>query len=116
MNITFDKTEGEGNMPAVEVVKGSKYKLPESTFTAPAEKEFDKWSVKIGSAPAEGKQPGDEITASDNVTDRYRVHQAQRLLRDTERTVLDIGLEVGFYDGGYFSRIFRQIVGVSPEK
>lgn len=46
---------------------------------------------------------------------RYRVHQAQRLLRDTERTVLDIGLEVGFYDGGYFSRIFRQIVGVSPE-
>ena len=68
VNITFDKTEGEGNMPAVEVVKGSKYKLPESTFTAPAEKEFDKWSVKIGSAPAEGKQPGDEITASDNVT------------------------------------------------
>ena len=68
VNITFDKTEGEGNMPAVEVVKGSKYKLPESTFTAPAGKEFDKWSVKIGSAPAEGKQPGDEITASDNVT------------------------------------------------
>lgn len=46
---------------------------------------------------------------------RYRVHQAQRLLRDTDRTVLDIGLEVGFYDSGYFSRIFRQIVGVSPE-
>ena len=68
VNITFDKTEGEGNMPAVEVVKGSKYKLPESTFTAPAGKEFDKWSVKVGSAPAEGKQPGDEITASDNVT------------------------------------------------
>ena len=68
VNITFDKTEGEGDMPAVEVVKGSKYKLPESTFTAPAGKEFDKWSVKIGSAPAEDKQPGDEITASDNVT------------------------------------------------
>ena len=68
VNITFDKTEGEGNMPAVEVVKGSKYKLPESTFTAPAGKEFDKWSVKIGSAPAEGKQPGDKITASDDVT------------------------------------------------
>ena len=68
VNITFDKTEGEGNMPAVEVVKGSKYELPACTFTAPAGKEFDKWSVKIGSAPAEGKQPGDEITASDNVT------------------------------------------------
>ena len=68
VNITFDKTEGEGNMIAVEVVKYSKYKLPESTFTAPAGKEFDKWSVKIGSAPAEDKQPGDEITASDNVT------------------------------------------------
>ena len=68
VNITFDKTEGEGNMVAVEVVKGSKYKLPESTFTAPAGKEFDKWSVKIGSAPAEDKYPNDEITASDNVT------------------------------------------------
>ena len=68
VNITFDKTEGEGNMPAVEVVKYSKYKLPESTFTAPAGKEFDKWSVKIGSAPAEDKYPNDEITASDNVT------------------------------------------------
>ena len=68
VNITFDKTEGEGNMVAVEVVKYSKYKLPESTFTAPAGKEFDKWSVKIGSAPAEDKHPNDEITASDNVT------------------------------------------------
>ena len=68
VNITFDKTEGKGYMPAVEVVKGSKYKLPESTFTAPAGKEFDKWSVKIGSAPAEDKYPNDEITASDNVT------------------------------------------------
>ena len=68
VNITFDKTEGEGNMVAVEVVKYSKYKLPESTFTAPAGKEFDKWSVKIGSAPAEDKYPNDEITASDNVT------------------------------------------------
>ena len=68
VNITFDKTEGKGYMPAVEVVKYSKYKLPESTFTAPAGKEFDKWSVKIGSAPAEDKYPNDEITASDNVT------------------------------------------------
>ena len=68
VNITFDKTEGEGNMVAVEVVKDSKYKLPESTFTAPAGKEFDKWSVKIGPAPAEDKYPNDEITASDNVT------------------------------------------------
>ena len=68
VNITFDKTEGKGYMPAVEVVKGSKYKLPESTFTAPAGKEFDKWSVKIGSVPAEDKYPNDEITASDNVT------------------------------------------------
>ena len=67
VNITFDKTEGEGNMVAVEVVKGSSYKLPESTFTAPAGKEFDKWSVKIGSEPAGDKQPGDEIIASDNV-------------------------------------------------
>ena len=68
VNITFDKTEGEGEMPAVEVNKGSSYKLPECTFTAPEGKEFEKWSVKIGADPAEDKKPNDEIVASDNVT------------------------------------------------
>ena len=68
VTITFAANGGNGNMDAAQVDKGSNYKLPECKFTAPAGKEFDKWSVAIGSAQAADQNPGDEIVASDNVT------------------------------------------------
>jgi signal transduction histidine kinase/AraC-like DNA-binding protein/ABC-type sugar transport system substrate-binding protein/ActR/RegA family two-component response regulator len=46
---------------------------------------------------------------------RYRVHQARQLLTDTSKSVTEIALEVGFSDSGYFSRVFRREVGLSPE-
>lgn len=46
---------------------------------------------------------------------RYRVHQARLLLKDSERSISEIALDVGFSDSGYFSRIFRRISGMSPE-
>jgi AraC-like DNA-binding protein len=46
---------------------------------------------------------------------RYRVHQARQLLTDTSKSVTEIALEVGFSDSGYFSRVFRREVGMSPE-
>ena len=68
VNVTFNAGDGgTGNMDAVEVNKGSNYKLPECGFTAPDGKEFDKWSVVIGSEQAVDKMPNDEIVASDNV-------------------------------------------------
>ena len=36
------------------------------------------------------------------------------LLRETERSVTDICLDVGFTSLGTFSRMFREIVGESP--
>jgi signal transduction histidine kinase/DNA-binding LacI/PurR family transcriptional regulator/AraC-like DNA-binding protein len=45
---------------------------------------------------------------------RYRVNQAQQLLLDTRKSVTEIALEVGFSDSGYFSRVFRREVGLSP--
>ena len=36
------------------------------------------------------------------------------LLRETDRSVTDICLDVGFISLGTFSRTFRQIVGESP--
>ena len=69
VNVTFNAGDGGmGNMDAVEVNKGSNYKLPECGFTAPDGKKFDKWSVVIGSEEAVEKMPNDEIVASDNVT------------------------------------------------
>jgi signal transduction histidine kinase/DNA-binding LacI/PurR family transcriptional regulator/AraC-like DNA-binding protein len=46
---------------------------------------------------------------------RYRVDQAKQLLRDTSQSITDIALAVGFSDSGYFSRVFRREVGLSPE-
>ena len=67
VTVSFDKNGGSGNMNSVEVNKYSEYKLPACTFTAPEGMEFDKWSVKIGDDPAEDKNPGEEVTASDNI-------------------------------------------------
>src|SRR5215831_4271815 len=45
---------------------------------------------------------------------RRRVERSMWLLRETDRSVTDICLDVGFTSLGTFSRTFREIVGVSP--
>jgi transcriptional regulator GlxA family with amidase domain len=45
---------------------------------------------------------------------RRRVERSMWLLRETDRSVTDICLDVGFNSLGTFSRTFRDIVGVSP--
>ncbi len=45
---------------------------------------------------------------------RVRVLHGARLLRSTRLPVTEVAGRVGFEDGNYFSRQFRQIIGVSP--
>src|SRR5712692_3676434 len=45
---------------------------------------------------------------------RRRVERAMFLLRETDRSVTEICLDVGFISLGTFSRTFRELVGVSP--
>jgi AraC-like DNA-binding protein len=45
---------------------------------------------------------------------RYRVAQAQRLLRESDISVTEIAAQVGFSDAAYFSRIFRRESGQPP--
>ena len=45
---------------------------------------------------------------------RRRVERSMFLLRETDRSVTDICLDVGFTSLGTFSRTFREIVGESP--
>lgn len=45
---------------------------------------------------------------------RRRVERAMFLLRETQRPITDVCLDVGFTSLGTFSRTFRDIVGVSP--
>jgi transcriptional regulator GlxA family with amidase domain len=45
---------------------------------------------------------------------RRRVERAMFLLRETDRSITDICLDVGFNSLGTFSRTFRDIVGEAP--
>ena len=45
---------------------------------------------------------------------RRRVERSMFLLRETDRSVTDICLDVGFSSMGTFSRTFRDIVGETP--
>jgi AraC-like DNA-binding protein len=45
---------------------------------------------------------------------RRRVERAMYMLRNTDTSVTDICMEVGFASLGTFSRTFREIVGESP--
>jgi AraC-like DNA-binding protein len=45
---------------------------------------------------------------------RYRVRQAKTLLDTGNKGITEIALEVGFSSPSYFSRVFREQVGLSP--
>ena len=47
---------------------------------------------------------------------RRRVERSMFLLRETDRSVTDICMDVGFTSLGTFSRMFREIVGETPSK
>jgi transcriptional regulator GlxA family with amidase domain len=47
---------------------------------------------------------------------RYRIKQAQDLLRDTDESITEVATRVGFEDPAYFSRVFRKQVGRSPQR
>ena len=45
---------------------------------------------------------------------RRRLERAMALLRDTDRPVTEVCLDVGFSSLGSFSRTFREVIGISP--
>lgn len=63
VTISFDKNGGSGEMQAVKVKANENYKLPECTFTAPDNQEFDAWQVNN-----ERKNVSDTIKADKDLT------------------------------------------------
>lgn len=47
---------------------------------------------------------------------RVRVEASKPLLAETDRTILDVAQECGFSDQSYFTKVFRDLAGVSPGK
>ncbi len=46
--------------------------------------------------------------------ERYRIKQAKRLLENSDLSIMDVAMQVGFCDSSYFSRVFRRVIGISP--
>lgn len=45
---------------------------------------------------------------------RERITRAQQLIRETKRSLIEIGLEVGYKNPSHFAQVFRRVVGVTP--
>jgi AraC family transcriptional regulator len=45
---------------------------------------------------------------------RQRITRAQQLIRETSRTLIQVGLEVGYASPSHFAQVFRRVVGVTP--
>ncbi len=43
-----------------------------------------------------------------------KIHRAKKLLRKTDLTVAEIAFELGFRDASYFSKVFKDMEGASP--
>ena len=56
---------------------------------------------------AVGVPPGEFVN-------RRRIERARALLRETDRSVTDIALDLGFSTPQYFASVFRRITGVTP--
>ena len=54
-----------------------------------------------------------DMTPLDYVT-LLRSERAKVLLEQTDMTVRDIGIQVGYYDSGSFIRRFKQVTGATP--
>lgn len=46
----------------------------------------------------------------------YRINQAEKLLNDTDKKILDIALDVGFDNVSYFIKTFKRIKNNTPSK
>jgi AraC family transcriptional regulator len=45
-----------------------------------------------------------------------KMEKARRLLRETDKSVIEIGLDVGYTSPSHFAQIFRREVGISPSE
>ncbi|MDM0074816.1 AraC family transcriptional regulator [Variovorax sp. J2P1-59] len=47
---------------------------------------------------------------------RLRVDRARRLLRETSKPVIEVGLDVGYASPSHFAQVFKREVGVTPSE
>ena len=45
-----------------------------------------------------------------------RIEKAKKLMCDPDKSIKEITFEVGYHDPNYFSKVFKKMVAVSPNK
>ena len=45
-----------------------------------------------------------------------RIEESKRLLANTDYSVIDIAIAVGFEDQSYFSKVFKKYTGLTPKQ
>ena len=47
---------------------------------------------------------------------RERIARAEQLMRETSRSLIEVGLEVGYTNPSHFAQVFRRMTGVTPSE
>jgi two-component system response regulator YesN len=58
-------------------------------------------------------QTGENLT---NYLSKVRIEKAKELLKDRQMKSYEVGELVGYKDPAYFSKVFKKVVGVSPNE
>lgn len=45
-----------------------------------------------------------------------RIEESKRLLSNTDYSIIDIAIAVGFEDPRYFSKVFKKYIGLTPKQ
>ncbi|UVI29545.1 AraC family transcriptional regulator [Paenibacillus spongiae] len=53
-------------------------------------------------------------TSANQFINEYRVNCSKRMILDTNLSITEIGVAVGFYDSSHFVRTFKKICGITP--
>lgn len=56
-----------------------------------------------------GKTPLNFITSE-------RIGRARQMIRETDRPLIEIGMEVGYTSPSHFAQVFRRVTGVTPSQ
>ena len=51
-----------------------------------------------------------------NYLNNYKIERSKDLLKNTNMTLLDISLEVGFNNQSYYSTIFKKYTNMTPQE
>ena len=51
-----------------------------------------------------------------NYLNNYKIERSKELLKNTNMTLLDISLEVGFNNQSYYSTIFKKYTNMTPQE